>query len=54
MEWISSDIEENMSDIVDNQYENMDFCSIREIRSIQRAEYGSLSNTLESRDTLES
>jgi len=54
MERISSDIEENMSNIVDDEYENMYLDTIREIWSIQRTEYSSLPDTLESWDTLRS
>lgn len=54
MERISSYIEENMSNIVDDEYENMHFYAIREIWSIQCTEYGSLPNTLESWYTLKS
>ncbi len=54
MERISSDIEENMRDIVDDENEDMYLDTIREIWSIQCTEYGSLSNTLESWYTLQS
>lgn len=43
-----------MCHIIDNQYENMDFCSVCEIRSIESGEYCSLSDTLDCRNTFES
>jgi len=54
MEGITGDIEKNMSNIINNQDEYMYLCSIGRIRSIERREYSSLTDTLKSWNTLKS
>jgi hypothetical protein len=54
VKWVSCDIEEDMSDIIDDEYEYMDLDTTRRIGCGESREYGFLSDTLDRRYARES
>ena len=54
VEWITCDIEEDMTGIVDDEDEDVDLDPVRQIGSIERREYRPLAHTLDRRGVFES